>query len=266
MNYLRFLYEDLREKWKHEDELVHQRIGRLLAWEVFFLSAHGLLMSLRAGKVPGGTKILENLLVSINGTPIQPLALVGLSLPLIGLAIVYHTWSTISAAFMAMDTLKKTHNEKDLKICPDVDVAKETTDKGRNSTYILPGIFAITWMVVLWYELTSNIDKELGWEIILGLSIIIYLLSIVERLCSWKTDKRKIPKLPFIFVITWIVVFLFEYSFHSVTAWGSELFYELGLIFRKESRWKIMLLPLITILVLLVFELMYYCRKKDSNG
>lgn len=55
------LYADLREKWKHEDELIHQRVSWLLSSQAFLLTAFGAIAKLRLD-VEGDTELLLDLL------------------------------------------------------------------------------------------------------------------------------------------------------------------------------------------------------------
>jgi hypothetical protein len=48
------LYADLREKWKHEDELINQRVTWLLQSQGFLLASYGAIAAIIIAASPGG--------------------------------------------------------------------------------------------------------------------------------------------------------------------------------------------------------------------
>ncbi len=150
------VYQDLREKWKHEDELVHQRVTRLLTTQAFFLSAHGVLIALRADVAKRCNIEMPTLLCGIK---LNPMILAGVSLPVIGVFLCIHAWIGINAAFQAMQTLKEQPRlAADGYFFPNVEVREDHTRGGQDSTRYIPLTFMVCWFGIAVYEVACWFD------------------------------------------------------------------------------------------------------------
>ncbi len=122
-----FFYQDLREKWKHEDHLINQRVTWLLSSQGFLLAGYGGLAAIRAGlRSSGGHPPLTIEVVTA--------ALIGISIPIAALLVLGYLKKGILAAIMAMKRIKQTRAERvDKGLFPEVlhvDVLDQTTDEG----------------------------------------------------------------------------------------------------------------------------------------
>jgi hypothetical protein len=97
------LYADLREKWKHEDELINQRVTWLLNSQAFLLSSFGVLAKFRVE-----AEALAGDISSIATSPLWWLFSLGEFLvALCALTTIYYLKQGISAAISALRALKR---------------------------------------------------------------------------------------------------------------------------------------------------------------
>jgi hypothetical protein len=126
-------YKNLREKWTHEDHLIHHRLSWLLLSQTLLFAAYGAVLKLRIDLGPScvpdeiGIKV-ESLVQGI---------------PWFGLITSFLILLSVGAAALAMRQLKKDHPEVKL------DVAKYTSRMGLVASLGLPFIFIAAWLDII---------------------------------------------------------------------------------------------------------------------
>jgi hypothetical protein len=145
----KLLYADLREKWKHEDELINQRVTWLLQSQGFLLASYGAIAAIIIAASPAGKT------PAVKSTVI-PLLVIEAALPLIALAVLGFLRAGISAAVRAMRKLKHdlADHQRHGRVWPGiaVDVLQETTDEGASAPLRLAAGLQVLWLVVFFIE------------------------------------------------------------------------------------------------------------------
>jgi len=146
------IYSDLREKWKHEDDLINQRVTWLIQSQAFLFTAFGVLVKLRVSYCTNlfpKDRSWEKLLLN-------PYSLAELLLVISGLFMMYFLMIGIGAALRAMDQIKKdlkTHKEEN-RIWSQirVDVLTSTSRDGASASRYMSRAFFVTWILIAVYE------------------------------------------------------------------------------------------------------------------
>jgi len=145
------LYADLREKWKHEDDLVNQRMTWLLNTQLFMLSGYGILARWQLGDRPPRGEWL----VSLSA----PIMMAVFLVPLLALFVIFVLGRGIWAAFAAMDRLKADLHEHQrlgrLWSGIRVDVLETLSNQGAGGPKGLVYAFATAWVLLLCLELAG---------------------------------------------------------------------------------------------------------------
>jgi hypothetical protein len=146
------LYADLREKWKHEDELINRRVTWLLQTQGFLFSAFGVLAKLR----------IDEEIAAVNGclaeNSQQLWILYGLGEALIAfcaLVVAFYLKHAIVAAIEAMAGIKKDlHRYQDLRLVWDikVDGKDDVSFAGAAPSRVMADTFLYVWVFCLCYE------------------------------------------------------------------------------------------------------------------
>lgn len=148
-----FIYADLREKWKHEDDLINQRVTWLINSQVFLFAAFGALAKLRidyidALKPPFITWIYKTL---------SPYSVAEFLVVVSALAVMYFLTLGISAAIQAMNIIKdKLREHQSLgHVWPDitVDVLPKSTIDGAATPKRMANTFFAIWIILFVYEI-----------------------------------------------------------------------------------------------------------------
>ena len=163
--FAKFVYEDLREKWKHEDELVHQRTTRLLTSQAFFLGAHGVLVSLRLQTGFKEAIASHTILLPFGSLTLNPFTLASFFLPAIGLTICRDTRLGVYAAFDALSSIKMTYETRrrdipELIKFPSVDVAVRHSEGGIRATQNVPNAFLGGGILISFYEILRLVSVK----------------------------------------------------------------------------------------------------------
>jgi hypothetical protein len=117
-------YEDLREKWTHEDDLINHRITWLLLSQTLLFTAYGIF--LQTASQPDHLASVDKLIPVI---------------PLIGFAVSIIIMWSIGAALASMRFLRKQNKEI---------VAKPNTGIGGFlPPILLPIVFLLSWIYVV---------------------------------------------------------------------------------------------------------------------
>lgn len=145
------IYADLREKWRHEDELINQRVTWLLSSQAFLLTAFGVLANLRLSSP------LQNIAGNWYDRLVTPTALAETFVPLIAFFTLAYLGKAISAAVRAMSHIKQ---ELYSHICAGrvpigitVDVLPKATYDGAAAPTRMVAGFTTTWLALYFYEL-----------------------------------------------------------------------------------------------------------------
>ncbi len=120
-------YQDLREKWVHEDNLVDHRLTWLLVSQTLMFAGYGVLLDSLA-RCPSANQAshIKRLLTY---------------LPVFGIVTSLLILGSIAAALWAMIILRKRN--------PDLDVYRGATVLGSLASIGLPLVFAFAWYVAL---------------------------------------------------------------------------------------------------------------------
>ncbi len=145
----KILYADLREKWKHEDELINRRVTWLLQTQGFLLAAYGVIANINIGRKPDQAQAwIERILT--------PTSLVEVAVPIAALYVLHFLLGGIRAAVRAMVQIKrdlKAHQDGN-RLWPKikVDVLNETTDEGAEAPIRLARAMHYLWLAILAIE------------------------------------------------------------------------------------------------------------------
>ena len=148
------IYDDLREKWKHEDELINKRVTWLLSSQGFLLAAYGVVAGLlyKPAEVTSTTTVTAGTKVGAFS-----LLLLELALPVVALFVLHFLKLGISAAVKAMREIKRTlaDHQKNGRTWSKmrVDILQETTDHGAWAPVRLSTALQVMWFVLLLMEL-----------------------------------------------------------------------------------------------------------------
>jgi hypothetical protein len=147
------IYADLREKWKHEDNLVNHRVTWLLNTQAFSLTAYGVLAKLR----------LDTAWSSNGGWDSAPFSAAELAVPIVALFILHFLSKGIQAAIRAMgilkDELRKHQDCQRVWTKITVDVLDDTTQEGAKAPMRMVMVFQCVWCVLLVFEFASIFSR-----------------------------------------------------------------------------------------------------------
>jgi hypothetical protein len=148
----KFIYDDLRSKWVHEDNLINQRVTWLLTMQAFLLTSYGVLAKLR---MDASWKSESSWVERV----FSPFSLSELAVPIIALFILYFLRKAIRAAINAMSLLKSTLeiHQKAGRVWEGVsiDVLHQTTQDGAKAPIRMITAFQVVWIALLIFELIS---------------------------------------------------------------------------------------------------------------
>lgn len=146
------LYADLRQKWNHEDDLIHQRVTWLLSSQAFLLTGFGALAKLRLDVEAGSGDLWAMirdqlwLLFSLGESLIVLCAVV----------VTYYLRHGITAAIEAMAQIKSQLVDHQLHgrvwSAVRVDIHDGTTEAGASPSRALANTFLRVWLLCLVYE------------------------------------------------------------------------------------------------------------------
>ncbi|MBC8386509.1 MAG: hypothetical protein ISS18_04880 [Bacteroidales bacterium] len=125
-------YEEFREKWKHEDGLINQRLTWLLITQTLLFAGYANIF----------VKIMEAESITI----ITHFLL--LVMAIFGILFSNIIRISVNAAIMAMYDLKKQYKEEG-----NIDTSERATDKGFKASKNMPKLFIILWILLLLFQL-----------------------------------------------------------------------------------------------------------------
>jgi len=121
-------YSVLREKWKHEDDMINHRLNWLIMTQTILFAAYGLLLGVKVENTE------SNLLTKIDN-------LLDV-LPAMGMSVSALVFLGIFGAVGAMSELKKPAKSEGVTI----DVASWTSWLGQATGLLLPVVFLVGWL------------------------------------------------------------------------------------------------------------------------
>jgi hypothetical protein len=119
-------YEDLREKWVHEDDLLNHRVTWLLLSQTLLFAAYGVCLA--APTDPKFPQEIERLVAVI---------------PLLGIALAVAVSAAIAGAYFAQRSLER------LLIAEPLSVPNVHNWIGHSSLFVYPVFFLFAWVTVL---------------------------------------------------------------------------------------------------------------------
>jgi hypothetical protein len=148
------IYADLREKWKHEDDLINQRVTWLLTSQGFLLTAFGVIAKLRLEEQEGVLPITT--LVGFT-EKLWVLYSVGELLIAVGAVVVtFFLRDGIVAAALAMREIKVelVRHKRARRVWRGikVDILKGTSRAGAAPAQAMAKTFLSVWALVFCYE------------------------------------------------------------------------------------------------------------------
>ena len=145
------LYEDLREKWLHEDDLVNHRVTWLLTSQALLLGVFGILTKLRLDWHQQNLK--DYWLVEV----FTPFSLAELMTPILSAFVLAYLGRGIYAAFRAQTEIRlqlaKHQCSGRIAIGFCVEVFRDSTEDGARASKRMVWAFAIAWVLIYAYEL-----------------------------------------------------------------------------------------------------------------
>lgn len=145
------LYENLRDKWVHEDDLVNHRVTWLLTSQAFLLGAFGILTKLRLDWRQ------QNLSDDRLAEVLTPFSLGELMTPFLSIFVLVFLGRGIFAAFRAMDEIRaqltRFQCSGRIMIGLKVDVLPDTTEDGARAPKQMVFAFSVAWVLIYFYEL-----------------------------------------------------------------------------------------------------------------
>jgi hypothetical protein len=136
-------YQIIRSQIEHEDNLINQRLSWFVAAHAFLFSAYAILLN-----APSQVR-LERF-----GTQRELLFFL---IPLVAIGVSILIYMTVIAAMLATANLRrllKTHmNEKDSALLPPVQGFRQTLLLGQASLILIPVLFMMSWIVLLFKSL-----------------------------------------------------------------------------------------------------------------
>ena len=150
-----FLYADLREKWKHEDELINQRVTWLLNSQAFLMTAYGIVANLRIPKPNAPLK--SHTRWDHFYDAFSPQSLSEILIVVSAMFAMVFLRHGIFAALMAMDSIKiqLTEHQAAGRIWArtTVDVASSATKYGAAPARAMANTFLVVWLILALYEI-----------------------------------------------------------------------------------------------------------------
>jgi hypothetical protein len=146
------LYADLREKWKHEDALINQRVTWLLTSQAFLFTAYGVIAGLKiAHDARVGQAASDHIWKALS-----PYSIAELLVVVSASVVMYFLAKGILAAIQAMKMLKRQlRNHKRngrIWLRASIDVLHDTTDAGASPSKWMAITFVAVWGIVGAYE------------------------------------------------------------------------------------------------------------------
>jgi hypothetical protein len=148
------IYADLREKWKHEDDLINQRVTWLLTSQGFLLTAFGVIAKLRLDEEKSVFPITT---LARFTEKVWALYSVGELLIVVGAVVVtFFLKEGIVAAALAMREIKAdlVRHKRARRVWRGikVDILKGTTRAGASPAQAMAKTFLSVWALGFWYE------------------------------------------------------------------------------------------------------------------
>jgi hypothetical protein len=137
------LTPEASNEFEHEDNLINQRLSWFVAAQAFLFSAYAILLNVPSQVRLEGFGTQRELLLFLI-----PLVAIGMSI-VIYITVIAAMWATAN-----LRRLLKTHmNEKDSALLPPVQGYRQTLLLGQASPILIPFLFMISWIVLLFKSL-----------------------------------------------------------------------------------------------------------------